>query len=738
MVTVAAPLPPPTYIIAYPDYSNPGAYTYVPVPTAPAGYAPAPAPVDPYAAVAAAGGAIGPISSSGLAPVAVDASTTADVSTTADASMTAAGISQSNGCQTISVADPDHDHDRSDASSAESSSSKKLLAERMRKPKLLHIGHAPEVDPNSKTGTYARRLASQPNPSCTLVLDSIPTRFRNPSWVYKWAVNAGETEPVCIDVDTKNGKSLVEFVDSVSARRAFQSKQLKGKGKHAIRAWWYRVTGVGSNAGVGEIEEGEVEDGSRKINEPIAQLNKKQKKKLQRKQLVGPNPQAGSSGAQVAASEDAAVDGQPRVPSAEREEASIDAPAPRGRRFSFDDFSVRFEVSSGLQDGVVVGHFIQEDDDEDHLSIASSRPHSTQLVISYDDRGEDVEMSSSVVTSGMSGDLLSASEVSEDKSATVDPPRSTDASLDSAVVFVSADNGPLLALNSEAAHSQQHDRKPAEVPMMTSPKPQPICSDSTLHSNISSLLSTETPADQSVEHSHSAKVVSLAPQKELEENIESSISTQSMENFDMVNPLASTSSSPSQLPVPLPSEPSHKPPVDKIAHEMNLRRLVHESKQNKANARGATSSLMSTDPATLPPTPSAVNDDVALAQPSPAASSASSLEELAVMFISETIEGIKPTVLKPAAPLNTRQEMFQKQLKLEQYITRSKELIAELSQAQSKEEKENIMCAVREWSRLMEMDSVGVPSKAPAVTNRFCWPSCEETVLVISDDEDEE
>ncbi|KAG2154235.1 uncharacterized protein EDB93DRAFT_1052162, partial [Suillus bovinus] len=77
-----------------------------------------------------------------------------------------------------------------------------------------------------------------------------------------------------------------------------------------------------------------------------------------------------------------------------------------------------------------------------------------------------------------------------------------------------------------------------------------------------------------------------------------------------------------------------------------------------------------------------------------------SLEELAVTFISETIEGIKPTVLKPAVPLNTLQlEMSQKQKKLEQYITRSKELIAELSQAQTKEEKEIIMCSVREWSR---------------------------------------
>lgn len=76
----------------------------------------------------------------------------------------------------------------------------------------------------------------------------------------------------------------------------------------------------------------------------------------------------------------------------------------------------------------------------------------------------------------------------------------------------------------------------------------------------------------------------------------------------------------------------------------------------------------------------------------------SSLEDLAVSFISETIEGIKP-VLKTTAPMNARHELLQKQLKLEQYISQSKELIARLSRAQSKEEKDDIMCAMREWSR---------------------------------------
>jgi hypothetical protein len=77
----------------------------------------------------------------------------------------------------------------------------------------------------------------------------------------------------------------------------------------------------------------------------------------------------------------------------------------------------------------------------------------------------------------------------------------------------------------------------------------------------------------------------------------------------------------------------------------------------------------------------------------------SSLEDLAVSFISETIEGIKPAVLKTTARVGARHELLQKQLKLEQYISQSKELIARLSRAQSKEEKDNIMSAMREWSR---------------------------------------
>jgi len=513
----------------------------------------------------------------------------------------------------MSVNGPNDDDDnRSDFSMPESSSSKKLLTERTRKPKfIVPIGHAPETDPNSKMGTYAKPLPSQPNPACTLVLDSIPMRFRNPSWVHKWALNAGEAEPVCLDVDSKSGKALVEFVDASSARRAFQSKQLKGKGKHAIRAWWYRVTGVGSNAGVGEIEEGEVEDGSTKQSESIVRLSKGQKKKLQWKQQVAQDSQGGSSGTQVVASADATVDQKAHAPSTERVEAFVDAAAPRGGRFSFDGSSVYCDVSSGVQNGVGADRLIP-DGNEDDLSIASSRRSSGPLLVSHGDQDEDT-VSTPVVMSHMPGDPLSASEDYGNKITDVDPlPSCVDMDVDS----LSADNDPVPALDSGVVRSPQQDINPVETPAMAlSPPPtEPVeYSDSYLQS---SLLCTEAPHEKSIERSHPTRFSPFACEEEVEENMNSNKSALTMREVDVVDAFRAASTLPSSpsRPVPLSLEPS----ADKIALEMNLRRLVRESKQNKASARSATASPVPMDPIPLVPAPSAVNGDTAIVQPSSA------------------------------------------------------------------------------------------------------------------------
>ncbi|KAF9231309.1 hypothetical protein BU15DRAFT_56307, partial [Melanogaster broomeanus] len=75
-----------------------------------------------------------------------------------------------------------------------------------------------------------------------------------------------------------------------------------------------------------------------------------------------------------------------------------------------------------------------------------------------------------------------------------------------------------------------------------------------------------------------------------------------------------------------------------------------------------------------------------------------SLEELAVSFITESIETAQHPVLKPA-PSNKLQQLALKQERLERYITESKALMEKLSRASSKAEKENILNAMRECSR---------------------------------------
>ncbi|KAF8842905.1 hypothetical protein BDN67DRAFT_898233, partial [Paxillus ammoniavirescens] len=75
-----------------------------------------------------------------------------------------------------------------------------------------------------------------------------------------------------------------------------------------------------------------------------------------------------------------------------------------------------------------------------------------------------------------------------------------------------------------------------------------------------------------------------------------------------------------------------------------------------------------------------------------------SLEDLAVSFITESIETVKQPVRKAAA-INERQELALKQERLERYISESKALMDKLSHASNKVEKESILRAMRECTR---------------------------------------
>ena len=154
-----------------------------------------------------------------------------------------------------------------------------------RKPPSLPqpIGMMPDTEPHSKHGVFQftstnlsnrRSNASyMPNPACTIVMEQLPKTHRTIEFVKQWAKRASGVPPLCIVVDPPSAKALVEFPSAKLSRKAWESPrlgaeyvglkthQLKGKPRtDQIRVWWYRVDGVGAGAGVGEIEEGEIDD----------------------------------------------------------------------------------------------------------------------------------------------------------------------------------------------------------------------------------------------------------------------------------------------------------------------------------------------------------------------------------------------------------------------------------------------------------------------------------------------
>ncbi|KAH6917921.1 hypothetical protein BKA70DRAFT_4282 [Coprinopsis sp. MPI-PUGE-AT-0042] len=148
----------------------------------------------------------------------------------------------------------------------------------------IPIGMKPDQDPQSKHGIFD--LSSQtledghppynPNPARTLVMEQLPKNWRSHDQLHSWGRQAtGHPNPIAkILVDSKASRALLEFVTADLARKGWESPRLGAqyaglkshqlKGKHRedlIRVWWYRVSGVGARQGVGEIEEGEIEDG---------------------------------------------------------------------------------------------------------------------------------------------------------------------------------------------------------------------------------------------------------------------------------------------------------------------------------------------------------------------------------------------------------------------------------------------------------------------------------------------
>lgn len=160
------------------------------------------------------------------------------------------------------------------------------------------IGRPPEDDPNSKHGTFSLPpRAPPPNPARTLVMELLPKKFRDVEFIRGWAASFGpvsslHSQAPRVHLDIKAGRALIEFAGAERARMAWESTRMFGEGKEHIRVWWYRVPGVGAGSGVGELEEGEIEDGMLEDGDvAVKSVTRKPKKKVQQPKLV-PRPPA--------------------------------------------------------------------------------------------------------------------------------------------------------------------------------------------------------------------------------------------------------------------------------------------------------------------------------------------------------------------------------------------------------------------------------------------------------------
>ncbi|KJA25444.1 hypothetical protein HYPSUDRAFT_53019 [Hypholoma sublateritium FD-334 SS-4] len=174
------------------------------------------------------------------------------------------------------------------------------------------IGMMPDLDPSSKHGIFhisastreagsemkKRSTSYMPNPARTLVIEQLPKSHRNPDFINTWSRSACGSLPVHIFIDAQGGKALIEFATAELARKTWASpklganiagmktQQLKGKIREdLIKVWWYRVEGVGARAGVGEIEEGEIE-GDTSMEKEGEVVPKKETKKERKARLA--------------------------------------------------------------------------------------------------------------------------------------------------------------------------------------------------------------------------------------------------------------------------------------------------------------------------------------------------------------------------------------------------------------------------------------------------------------------
>ncbi|KAG5642366.1 hypothetical protein DXG03_002963 [Asterophora parasitica] len=666
------------------------------------------------------------------------------------------------------------------------------------------IGMKPEQDASSKHGLFkilpttsstGGGAAYIPNPARTLVMEQLPKSYRNTDWVNAWSKSACGAYPVRSSIDPSAAKALVEFATAELARKAWGSPrlgaslvglkthQLKGRPREdLIKAWWYRVDGVGANAGVGEIEEGEIEgDAGEKEVEVLAKKETKKERKArlakerQEKQaalqaskpaappvvvqaLASPISSHGISGMQSApAATPVALSSTfhphipphaghsyssaisptsnpvppPIVPLQQPPQRTLLQPqspldtqwrpkhelpkkpigipdTPTARLDTHRHIGIAPSIDSPIPPSPLQGLSPRFVGPPSTLATKVTLPHHEDMDVDDDMELESpqtgkrahFELPAPIVESTMSTESTPA--VIFAPTPTVQPTISTTSSK-------IAGNGSTFEHDSLASPTAIDSQFAVDSPASID---SPVLSDTP--PPLEPRAMKNAPKGPSF-----AKRSLMARHKELEDRI-----ARSKLELGIVGPPAD-----SPVSTSAPSTLMAAPPVsatggsDKQAMEDHLRSLVLRSQRNRGRTPASappsaisTNAIPMSSESTLP-TPS--SSTAVLPDDLPSAVSTFSLDDLAVSFITETIETIKATPAPPPpvptpsvvsvpsrtnsvpamTSVNTKLALAEKQKRLEAQIAESKFLMEKLARAKTKQERESLLAVMRERSR---------------------------------------
>ena len=635
-----------------------------------------------------------------------------------------------------------------------------------------------------------------PNPACTLVMEQLSKSHRQPDFINSWSKSACGALPVHIFIDGTGGKALIEFATAELARKAWASPKLasthahqaKGKPREdLIKVWWYRVDGVGAGSGVGEIEEGEIEGDAieKEVDQPFKKETKKEKKarlakereekrvkrelelrliKQRHASLRVEVPTGSTSSSAVP--ENSYQRGLTPVlaspPWHNPEYPSYTPPSPILAQVPTQYLPIA--PDHGNRSVMEWGRPLPSDNwVEDWGLSAWTLPGQADDLDDYECNMEvDVPQLPLPHPS-----VRPAVQIPPLHSSLPPRPASSIMAPHPRVAVQRSPQPPALPPPTKVLPSSRPICEAPPPPSVAPSPPPPSTIPTSGASSSSSTSSPRTPSEPRAmknaptEPSFTKRAL-MARQKELEEKIAKS-------KLELAETRAAGSSTKPATPVSSlqsADDPTLvKPSMDlgeKQAMEDRLRKLVLQSQRakGKTGAAALPADISNVSSSVSAPTTAASSDVPLVSRSISSSSSLSSsslpspvvpsdqhpllttvslsahdfsLEDLAVSFITQTIETFKskptptPTQTLSIHPsnkpttqsnntANTKLELAAKQRRLEQHITESKKLMTKLAQAQTKEEKDTILKAMREMTRCVTISSIAIHQY------HFGWP----------------